>query len=235
MQATDIMNRSVITIRPDAPILEAIDLMLTRRISGLPVVDQSGQLAGILTEGDLLRRSDTATQRHHSWWWTWLYGPGAQAAEYVRTHASKVADLMTPRVLTVEEHAPLEEIVELMEHRRIKRVAVVDKAGVLVGVVSRSDLLRALAEAIRRTTPLAPDCADAALSTRLSAELNQQDWFRKGQIQVEVAHGVVRLSGVYTDPRERDAVRVAAENTPGVKAVQDDLEFFDPNRGLVYG
>ncbi len=234
MFASQIMNRHVVTVTVDTPIADAISLMLNHRISGLPVLDRSGDLAGIITEGDLLRRSETGTQRRHSWWWSWLHGAGVQAGEYVQAHTRKVSDLMTDKVLTVEGGTPLDEIVDLMESKHVKRLPVTQD-GDVVGVVSRSDLLRAVADAMNRPQPPASGEPDDALEQRILAELDKQPWFARGRIKVEVEKGIVTLTGVYTDIRERDAMRVAAENVPGVTAVRVQLEFLDPNTGALYG
>jgi len=144
MKASDVMSRNILSVGRDAAIAEAIRLMLDNRISGLPVIDTAGRLVGILTEGDLLRRSETGTERHRPRWLEILMGPGRLAGEYVRTHGRKVAEIMTRDLVSVTPDTPLDEIVALMERRRIKRVPVLD-GDTPVGIVSRADLLRALA------------------------------------------------------------------------------------------
>ena len=148
MIASDVMTRNVISVSPDATVADAVELMLERGISGLFVVDASGTLAGIVTEGDLLRRDELGTERRRSWWLRLIASPGRQAADFTRTHGRKVTDVMTRDVLSVNANAPLEDIVALMEEHRIKRVPVLDGDHV-VGVVSRADLLRALSVAAR--------------------------------------------------------------------------------------
>src|SRR5271157_295446 len=148
MIASDVMTRNVISVPPDATVAQAVELMLERGISGLLVVDASGVLAGIVTEGDLLRRDELGTERRRSWWLRMIASPGRQAGDFTRTHGRKVADVMTHDVLSVAADAPLAEIVALMEEHRIKRVPVLEGDRV-VGVVSRADLLRALSVAAR--------------------------------------------------------------------------------------
>src|SRR6516225_9989113 len=156
MIASDVMTRNVISVPPDATVAEAVELMLERGISGLLVVDAAGTLAGIVTEGDLLRRDELGTGRRRSWWLRLIASPGRQAADFTRTHGRKVADVMTHDIVSVDAKAPLEEIVALMEEHRIKRVPVLDGDHV-VGVVSRADLLRALAAAAREHAAVAAD------------------------------------------------------------------------------
>jgi len=121
MNASDVMTSPAISVKPDMPLIDAVRLMLQQRISGLPVVDDSGELVGILTEGDLLRRGETGTERHRPRWIEFLR-TGKLAEEYTRTHGRKVEEVMTCKTLTVPEDAPLETIVDLMERRHIKRV-----------------------------------------------------------------------------------------------------------------
>ncbi len=231
MYASDVMTKTVITIQPNTSVLDAIRLMLDQRISGLPVVDDAGELVGMLTEGDMLRRVETGTERTRPRWLDFLRDPGSKAADYVRSHGRKVGELMTGDVASVRENAPLEEVVALMESRRVKRVAVV-RDNRLVGIVSRADLLRALIE----TTAVPPAAAtDAAMRDQIIAELQRQSWGGHGQVTVVVTEGVAYLEGVVYDLRERDAIRVAAENVPGVVSVRDNLDYFEANVALSYG
>ena len=124
MKAKDVMTSTVISVQPNATILQAARQMLQHHISGLPVITQSGEIVGILSEGDFLRRREIATERRHSRWLEFLMGPGKLAVEYAHSHGSKVAEVMTTDVHTVTEDTTLEDIVELMERRRIKRVPV---------------------------------------------------------------------------------------------------------------
>src|SRR5262249_52219172 len=143
MRAADVMTVQPVSISPDASILEAIRVMLQRRFSGLPVVDASGALVGIVTEGDLLRRTETGTQRKRPRWIEFLIGPGRLATEYVHASGRKVREVMSQDVQAVTGDTPLEEIVRLMERHQIKRMPVVD-SGKLVGIVTRADRLHAV-------------------------------------------------------------------------------------------
>ena len=230
MKAADVMTREVVSIAPDASVLEAVRLMLQHKISGLPVVDASGNLQGVVTEGDFLRRVETGTERKRSRFVEFLLGPGRLATDYVQASGRKVGDVMTPQVRTVTEDAPLEQIVHLMERYRIKRVPVV-RGEKVVGIVTRANLMRALASLALAEHPVAAD--DAAIRERLLAELRRQSWAPVGLIDVVVKDGVVKLQGALTDERERQAIRVAAENIPGVKKVEDHLIWIEPNTGVI--
>jgi CBS domain-containing protein len=231
MKASDVMTGRVISIEPTATVAQGVRLMLQHRISGLPVVDNAGRLVGIVTEGDFLRRGETGTQRRRPRWLEFLIGPGKLADEYVRTHGRKIEEIMTLDPVTVREDTPLEDIVQLMEKRRIKRVPVL-RGQTLVGVVSRANLLHALASIAAEAKPTAAD--DQAIRERLLAELNRQAWAPVSLVNVVVRNGVVELWGAITDERERRAFIVAAENIPGVKDVQDHLAWVEPTTGLAF-
>jgi CBS-domain-containing membrane protein len=230
MNAADVMTRHVISIAPDATVEDAVKLMLDRGISGIFVVDKDGHLAGVVTEGDLLRRSELGTGRQRSWWLKLLVSPGRQAEDFTRSHGRKVADVMTPEVVAVDSDAPLTDIVELMEKHRIKRVPVTDKERV-VGVVSRADMLRALAVAERQAQPAPGD--DRAIRNTLLDTLEKEAWTPVSTLNVTVSNGVVDVWGTISDEQERRAICVIAENTPGVKKVNDHLVYVEPYSGTV--
>ena len=230
MNASDVMTRKIVSVRPDAAIAEAIRLMLDNRISGLPVIDAAGRLVGVLTEGDLLRRGETGTERQRPRWLEILMGPGRLAGEYVRTHGRRVSDIMTRNPVSVTPDTPLKAIVELMERHRIKRVPVLD-GDVPVGILSRADLLRGLAGVLDRVPAAAT--SDEEIREHIFAELARAAWVPRDGVAITVANGVVDLNGVILDEKERDALRVAAENVPGVKAVEDHLVWVEPVSGTV--
>jgi CBS domain-containing protein len=210
MNASDVMTRSVISVAPDATVAQAVELMLERGISGLLVVDAAGVLAGVVTEGDLLRRDELGTERRRPWWLRLIASPGRQAADFTRTHGRRVADVMTHDVVSVDTDAPLEEIVALMERHRIKRVPVLQGDRV-VGVVSRADLLRALSVVARGSAGPAPD--DRTMRDRILDTLD--------------------VWGTISNDQERRAICVIAENTLGVNKVIDHLVFVEAYTGTV--
>ena len=232
MSASDVMTRNVTSIGRDAPIGDAIRLMLNHRISGLPVVDGSGKVVGMLTEGDLLRRAETQTERQRPRWLELLLGPGRLADEYVRTHGRKVGEIMTEDVVSVAEDTPLAEIVQLMECRRIKRLPVL-RGDALVGIVTRADLMRALGQLVDKEPISASD--DDEIQKCVLAELARTAWAPRAGITVVVTDGIVELDGAITNEKAREAVRVAAENVPGVKSVRDRLVWVEPVSGTVIG
>jgi len=230
MKASDIMTPGVISADPDATVLQAARYMLQHHISGLPVIDKTGKLVGILSEGDFLRRREIRTNRKRSRWLEFLMGPGKMAAEYTHSHGSKVAEVMTTEVHTVNEDTPLEKIVELMEHRRIKRLPVVH-GNKVVGIVTRSNLMHAMVSLARTEPKTAKN--DATIRQKLLAEIKKEKWALASMINVVVRDGVVELWGAIVDERQREALKVAAENIPGVKEMKDHLAWVEPASGIL--
>jgi CBS domain-containing protein len=229
MKAIDVMQREPITATAQMPLDDAVRLMVGNRISGLPIIDTDGAVIGILSEGDLLRRTELGTGARASGWTGWLSGRGQAAHEYVREHARKVGEVMTVPVVTVTPQTELAEVVALMESRRIRRVPVVE-GGRLVGMLTRADLLRALEHLLPRTDTR--PVADAELRRRVLASLREQKWAPRVPFDVKVVNGVVELVGVITDGQAREATRVLVENTPGVRSVVDHLIWIEPISGI---
>jgi CBS domain-containing protein len=228
MKARDVMTPRVISIETDAPIMRAVQLMLQNRISGLPVVGPKGELVGMVTEGDFIRRGEIGTQRRRNRWLEFLIGPGRLADEYVHARGRKVEEVMTREPVTVTEDTPLDEVVRLMERHRIKRLPVV-RGGELVGIVTRANIMHALVSLAVEAKAPAGD--DAAIREQILAECAKQSW--APMTNVVVRNGVVELWGTITDERERAALKVASENVPGVKTVHDHLVWIEPNSGFV--
>jgi CBS domain-containing protein len=229
MKASEVMTRNVLTVGRETPVADAIRVMLDNNVSGLPVLD-NGKVVGIVTEGDLLRRGETGTERHRPRWLEILMGPGRMAGEYVRTHGRKVEGIMTTDVISVAGDTPLDEVVGLMERRRIKRVPVIE-GDVLIGVVSRLDLLRALLRAIEAQH--SETRGDDDIRERILAELAKAAWVPRDGLSISVKEGVVDLNGVILEEKERAALRVVAENVPGVRGVEDHLIWIEPVSGTV--
>jgi CBS domain-containing protein len=230
MKAKDVMTTPVVTVEPGSTVAQAIRLMLQRKISGLPVVD-AGRLVGMVTEGDLLRRVETGTERRRPRWLEFLLGPGRLAEEYAHTHGRKVEDVMTRLPATADEDASLEDIVHMMEKRQIKRMPIM-RGERLVGIVSRANLLHALASLSHEVKPASQ--SDGSIREQLLKDLEKQPWAPVGALDITVREGVVELWGSITDERERQALIIAAENIPGVKAVRDHLAWIDTTTGMLF-
>jgi CBS domain-containing protein len=220
MNAADMMTSPVVTIGPEATVRDAAWTLLTNRISAVPVLDGRGRLVGILSEGDLVRRAETGTQRRRSWWGMLGVGSEELATEFVKSHGRKVADVMSRNVITAGEDTPAPEIARLMETHGIKRVPIVAD-GKLVGIVSRADFLTALTGVQRAATAANGD--DAALRAAIIARLGRMPWIQPSIVNVAVRDGIVELTGLADSEAQRRAVRIVVETTPSVRAVQDNM------------
>lgn len=228
MHAHHVMTRKVISVAPETTVVAAANLMLRNHISGLPVIDKNGAVVGIVSEGDFLRRSEIGTPRKRNRLLTFFLGYAGSAEDYVRERGRKVSEVMTPSPITVSEVTPLPELVSLMENNSVKRLPVM-RDGKLVGIVSRSNLLQAVADLARDEPD--PTADDDQIHRRIIDEIEKYDWCPIG-LSVIVRNGIVHLSGVITDERSRQAAIVAAENIQGVVKVRDHLRWI-PSRGSI--
>jgi CBS domain-containing protein len=219
MKARDVMVFPVITVKPHSSVEAVANLFLERQISGAPVVDDAGTLVGIITEGDLLFRSEIETRRPHPYWFFQLAKVEQLAAEFVKAHALLVADVMTRKVITAGPDTTLNEIAGSMASNSIKRVPIVHN-GQLVGIISRANLIQALASVPRE---LDISVSDSAIRADLMQSLNRERWVHPSHLNIIVHDGVVELWGAANSDVEKQAIRVAAESTHGVRAVNDHL------------
>jgi CBS domain-containing protein len=229
MRASDVMTSNVISVTPDMTVREVARMFVDNGISGAPVLDPDGHVAGMISEGDLLRRSDIGTEERTRTSWLDLWSASHEARDYIKTHAVKVRDVMTPGVVSVQPETPLGEVAGILETRRIKRVPVM-KAGRLVGILSRANLVQALA-----SVPDEPSTdvtlSDGEIRAMLMGELAGRKWSFAGR-NIVVTDGVVHLWGIFHSIEAVDAVRVAAQNIPGVKRVEDHTEPYPVMPGI---
>jgi CBS domain-containing protein len=226
MKAADVMVSKVITVGPDTPVNEIANILLSNRISAVPVVDDRKSIIGIVSEGDLIRRVEAGTERRHSWWLELIGDRRQLARDYLKAHATRAADVMTKAVVVATPDMPLAEIATLLERHRIKRVPIVDQ-GRLVGIVSRANLLQALA-ALRRDIIVDHKVDDSILRERINTELIAHSLAYASQINIIVHAGVVELWGNAGTQDEKDAIRVAAETVQGVRKVEDHIAVNSP-------
>jgi CBS domain-containing protein len=220
VKASDIMTSPVITAAPQTPVSEIAALLAEHRISAVPVLED-GRLVGLVSEADLMHRHEIGTDLtapKASGWRRW-FTADRSAVEYTRSHARRAHDVMTREVVSIAANAGVERIVALFEARGIRRLPVV-RGKQLVGIVSRADLIRALATKGRAVKAARPG-NDATIRSQLIAELQRQPWWRSPSDNVLVADGVVHYWGIIDSHDERDAARVAAENVAGVRGVED--------------
>lgn len=220
MKARDVMTRKVLTARLNTPVADIARIFIDRGVSAVPVVDSKRRVLGIVTEGDLLRRVESGTQRRRSWWSELAAGPQKLAQEYVKSRGTLARDVMTRPVVSVGEATDLGDVADLLEKWNIKRVPVMhdDK---LVGIVSRRDLLRVFsrADSTRKRRPL----TDARLRTDLKREIDASTWIADDYVNFVVDKGQVRLYGMVPSDEQHEAIRVMAERLAGAKAVKDEI------------
>ena len=221
MKAADIMVSSVIAVGPDCSVQDVAETLLENRISAVPVVSNGGDLVGIVSEGDLIRRTEIDTERRRSRWLALLIGTQPLAAEFVKSHAGRVADVMTRDVIVATPDTPLRHFAALLEKNGIKRVPIVSN-GKLVGIISRANLVQALASA-RKEIKAAAATSDRMIREELMSRLRAEPWARTSRLNVIVHDGTVELWGRVRSRAENQAIRLAAELTPGVRAINDNL------------
>jgi CBS domain-containing protein len=228
MQVRDVMTYGAIGVPEGASIIEAVETMLRSRVSAVLVFDAEHALSGILSEGDLLRRSELGAEHKRPRWLEFLLGSGRGAESYAHEHGRKVGEVMTREVESIGEDAELSEAVDRMIRRRIKRLPVL-RGETVVGVVSRSDLLKGLLA----TKPAAnAQHSDAEIRAAIQAELDKLNWAPRASVRVEVQNGIVTFDGAITDERLREGLKVIAENTPGCVGIHDHMAWIEPNSGF---
>jgi len=225
MRAVDVMTTDVITVDPDTTVRALATLLAERGISGAPVVDSSGRLVGVISEGDLLHRAEIGTARRHrvrrrSWWLDDFASDLAR--EYIKSHGRTVKDIMTRDVVTVSEDTELAEVAALLEAKRIKRVPVM-REGKVVGIISRANIVRAVG-ATKGAPPREGEDDDRSIRARLLAELGREEWAKVWPEDVIVRDGVVHFWISEDEPPEkRQALRIAAETITGVRSVEEHV------------
>ena len=221
MRAADVMTNEVITVGEDASVHEAAKLLAEHAISAVPVVDRDKRVVGMVSEGDLLHRAETGTERRRAWWLEMVASTNQLAGEYVKSHSGSVKDVMKSDVISVTEETTVADIAILLETNRIKRVPVL-RDDRLVGIVSRANLVRALAMSINER-PSGAEADDRAIQHRLLAELKAQKWAEVSPANIMVKDGVVQLWSSYYSNQEKRALVVASESIPGVRRVEDHM------------
>lgn len=219
MKAMDVMIHDVVTVKADDDVADAIKLLAEHDVSALPVVDEAGAVIGVLSEADLMRREEIGTAKHRAWWLEAMTSSTTLAGEFAKANGRKVGEVMSDTVISASEETPIDEIANLLEKHRIKRVPIL-RDGRLVGIVSRSNLIQALASS---QVPASGDVpSDRAIRVEVLKQLGAQPWTDFGSRNIIVRDGVVNLWGLVGSPEERTALVALAEQVPGVKNVEDE-------------
>jgi CBS domain-containing protein len=223
MKAMDVMVRDVITVNPDDDVAEAVRLLADYDVSALPVIDDDENVVGIISEADLMEREEIGTDKKRPWWLEAVTPASKLAGEFAKSHGRRVEEVMSTSVVSASEDTPLAQIAALLERHRIKRVPIL-RDGKLVGIVSRSNLIQALASA-QAYGEIAGGTAgdDRKIRTEVLNRLGEEDWTDFGERNVIVSDGVVHLWGLVGSVEERKALLALAEGVPGVVRVSDEM------------
>lgn len=228
MKAHEIMSRTVEAVGPATSVHDVARIMAEKRISGIPVVAQDGAVVGIVSESDLMRRTEIGTEPKRKWWLSFFADPDALARQYRKTHGLRAEDVMSRPVVTVGENADLSEIASTLEKQRVKRLPVV-REGKLVGIISRADLVRALGQS--QPDIARPIGSDDELEKVLLDKIRTQDWLDGTYLNLAVRNGVVELHGFIGSAEQRRALRVLIDELDGVHKVEDRLVVGMPGVG----
>ncbi|MEG2430183.1 MAG: CBS domain-containing protein [Acinetobacter sp.] len=229
MKACEIMTLHPVTVTEETPVREIVERLLQLRISGMPVINEKGEMTGMVTEGDLLRRKELGTEVKRPHWLAVMLSTGKLAREYTHSHASFAKEIMTPDPVSVAPDLDIENVVELMEKHHIKRVPVVQE-GKLLGIITRVDIIRALQRSWVAPAPYS--ISDEMLRQRILDKIADQPWVLPGKIHVEVKDGLVSLYGRILDEAVRGALITLAEEANNGNKVWDHLIYVEPLTGL---
>jgi CBS domain-containing protein len=230
MRVKDVMANGLVSVSPHTSVAEALDTMTRAHCSGLPVIDEAGELVGVISEADFLHRSELGTERPGAHWLSEVFRPDAAARLYAQAHGRRVEEIMTKNVATVDEGDSLNEAVAVMEKRRVKRLPVLAE-GKVVGMITRADFVRALALSLREPYDL-PIVPDEEIKRRIGSELQTQSWAPIAPMGITVKNGDVTLRGTLTQEIQRRAIHALVENVEGVRSVEDRMIWVEPYSGV---
>jgi CBS domain-containing protein len=222
MKALDVMVRDVVTAKPDDPVADAVRPLADHDVSALPVVDNNENVVGVISEADLLHREEIGTEKHRPWWLEAVTPASTLAGEFAKSHGRRVEEVMLTDVVSAAEDTPLGEIATILERHRIKRVPIL-RSGKLVGIVSRSNLIQALASSRAPAASGSGADADRKIRAALLERLGHQDWTDFGERNIIVHSGIVRLWGLVGSQEEHRALIALAEGVPDVVSVADEM------------
>jgi len=226
MKVLDCMSKDVVTVRPDTAVRDIAELMVKKRISGVPVVSEAGALVGIIGQGDLLHRAEVGTERRSKWWLRMFTNADELARDYTKAHGLKAEDVMTRKVVSIDAGEDLSVAADRMDRQHLKRLPV-QRDGKLVGILTRTDLIRVLSEApsARPTQTI----EDAIVAKAINDRMRSQSWLNASYLNVAVDKGVARIAGLIESAEQRRALHVLVEETPGVKGIEDLSKVGVPN------
>jgi CBS domain-containing protein len=195
----DVMTTEIVSVAPETPIRDIAELLYTRRISGVPVVDADRRLLGVISESDLMPHADTNGEQRPAWWLKVFSDEAGLARDYVRTHGRTAGEVMRTDIITIPETAGIAEAAKLFRRHQVRRLPVLRDRR-LAGIVTRSDLLKVLA-----SSSVAPqvNADDRTIRARLIDHLSLQPWARLSNKNIIVENGTVHLFGFVQNDEER--------------------------------
>jgi CBS domain-containing protein len=213
------MTTELVKVGPETTVADIAALLVSHRIGAVPVV-RDERLIGIVSQTDLVHRSETGTEKRRKWWLDAFANPDIKAREYVKSHGHKAEDVMTRHVVSVSESASLAEVADVLDTHRIRQVPVISD-GRLIGMISRADLVRALAEVSIAAPAPRPD--NGALQKAIWDRIGGQPWLKAVFVNLAVKDGIVELWGAVESEEQRRALKVLVEGVPGVVRVEDKV------------
>ena len=220
MNAKDAMIKDVVTVGPQTTVGEIATLLVRHRISAVPVISKNNRLIGIVSQTDLGHRSETDTEKKRKWWLDIFADADTKAREYIKSHGLKAQDIMSRKVVFVAGDASLSEVAEILDTHRIRQVPVMD-GGTLVGMISRADLVRKLAEVKIAAPATRPE--NGILQKAIWDKIKAEPWLKAAYLNLAVKDGVVDLYGAVESVEQRHALRVLVEGVSGVQKVEDNV------------
>jgi CBS domain-containing protein len=223
MQARDLMSSNLAVVAPETPVDAIVELLASRGISAVPVIDAEGKAVGLVTEGDLIRRLAEAPRGPLGWFLDMFRDPRPLIARFAKAHGKTAQDVMSPGLISVAEGDTAEHIAQLMEKHNIRRVLVLQD-GRLVGLVSRADLLRAVLRPKQAEPAVAGQQDDRSILRGVIAAMREQPWTDTFWVYPQVEGGVVTLYGYARSDALRKGLTLLAQEVPGVQQVEDRMD-----------
>ncbi|MGI9426048.1 MAG: CBS domain-containing protein [Hyphomicrobiaceae bacterium] len=221
MEASDVMTSNVITVAPDTTVRQVARIMAEKHISGLPVVSSDGAVLGMVSESDLLRRSELGTESDVETSHSWLPEPEEAARRFAKSHGRRAHDIMSRPVVSVADDVELRDVAEVLERHKIKRVPVI-KDGHIIGLIARSDLIRAFSK-----VPAAKGdvrLGSGIIHRAVTDALKEQSWLDTSYVNLTVKDGHVGVWGYIQTDAQRDALAILIEEIPGVESVENNAK-----------
>lgn len=207
MKVCDLMTKGVVSVKPTMTLREAAALLVEKRISGMPVVNDENEVVGVISEADILVKAGGSVSRNRLL--GWLLEPDFGDEDKIR--AETVGEAMSAPALTVTSHRPVHEAARLMVTEGVNRLPVLED-GKLTGILTRADVVRAFTR------------SDAEIAEEIQGDiLRRTFWLEPGRVSVTVADGNVSIDGEVETEADCEVLPALVSRVPGVVSVHADL------------